>query len=78
MRLVFRQGSLVAAAGVIAGLAIAAALTRSMAALLYGVTAYDLTTFVGVPVLLLAVSALACALPARRAARQDPLRALRG
>ena len=78
MRLVFRQGSLVAAAGVIAGLAIAAALTRSMAALLYGVTAYDLTTFVGVPVLLFAVSALACALPARRAARQDPLRALRG
>ena len=78
MRLVFRQGSLVAAAGVVAGLAIAAALTRSMAALLYGVTAYDLTTFVGVPVLLFAVSALACALPARRAARQDPLRALRG
>ena len=78
MRLVFRQGSLVAAAGVVAGLAIAAALTRSMAVLLYGVTAYDLTTFVGVPVLLFAVSALACALPARRAARQDPLRALRG
>ena len=64
--------------GVVAGLAIAAALTRSMAALLYGVTAYDLTTFVAVPVLLFAVSALACALPARRAARQDPLRALRG
>ena len=78
MRLVFRQGSLVAAAGVIAGLAIAAALTRSMAALLYGVTAYDLTTFVAVPLLLFAISALACALPARRAARQDPLRALRG
>ena len=78
MRLVFRQGSLVAAAGVIAGLAIAAVLTRSMAALLYGVTAYDPTTFVGVPLLLFAVSALACALPARRAARQDPLRALRG
>jgi putative ABC transport system permease protein len=78
MRLVFRQGSLVAAVGVVAGLAIAAALTRSMAALLYGVTAYDLTTFVGVPLLLFAVSALACALPARRAARQDPLRALRG
>ena len=64
--------------GVIAGLAIAAVLTRSMAALLYGVTAYDLTTFVAVPVLLFAICALACALPARRAARQDPLRALRG
>jgi predicted permease len=78
MRLVFRQGTVVAAVGVIAGLAIAATLTRSMAALLYGVTAYDLTTFVAVPIVLLAVSALACALPARRAARQDPLTALRG
>ena len=78
MRLVFRQGGLVAAVGVIAGLAIAAALTRSMAALLYGVTAYDPTTFVAVPLLLFAICATACALPARRAARQDPLRALRG
>jgi putative ABC transport system permease protein len=78
MRLVFRQGSLVAAAGVVAGLAIAATLTRSMAALLYGVTAYDPTTFVVVPIVLLAVSAMACALPARRAAREDPLTALRG
>jgi predicted permease len=78
MRLVFGQGSLVAAAGVIVGLAIAAILTRSMAALLYGVTVYDLTTFIGVPILLFAVSALACALPARRAARQDPITALRG
>ena len=78
MRLVFRQGSLVATAGVIAGLAIAATLTRSMAALLYGVTVYDPTTFVAVPLVLFAVSALACALPARRAARQDPLTALRG
>ena len=78
MRLVFRQGSLVAAVGVIAGLAIAATLTRSMAALLYGVTAYDPTTFVVVPIVLFAVSALACALPARRAARENPLTALRG
>jgi ABC-type antimicrobial peptide transport system permease subunit len=68
----------VAAAGVVAGLAIAATLTRSMAALLYGVTAYDPTTFVVVPIVLLAVSAMACALPARRAAREDPLTALRG
>jgi putative ABC transport system permease protein len=78
MRLVFRQGSLVAGVGVVAGLAVAATLTRSLATLLYGVTAYDLTTFVAVPLLLFAVSALACLLPARRAAQQDPLRALRG
>jgi putative ABC transport system permease protein len=78
MRLVFRQGSLVAVVGVMAGLAMAATLTRSMAALLYGVTAYDVTTFVAVPLVLFAVSALACALPARRAARQDPLTVLRG
>ena len=78
MRLVFRQGGLVAAAGVIAGLAIAAALTRSMATLLYGVTAYDPTTFVAVPLLLRDLCHSIAALPARRAARQDPLRALRG
>ena len=77
MRLVFRQGGLVAAVGLIAGLAIAAVLSRSLSALLYGVTAYDPTTFVAVPIVLFAISALACALPARRAARQDPLRALR-
>jgi len=78
MRLVFRQGSLVAGAGVVAGLAVAATMTWSLATLLYGVTAYDLTTFVAVPLLLFAVSALACLLPARRAAQQDPMRALRG
>jgi predicted permease len=78
MRLVFRQGTVVAAVGVITGLAVAATLTRSVAALLYGVTAYDLTTFLAVPIVLFAVSAVACALPARRAAREDPLAALRG
>jgi predicted permease len=78
MRLVFREGSLVAGAGILAGLGLAFALTRSMSALLFGVTSYDLTTFVAVPLLLLAVSAVACVVPARRAAQQDPLRVLSG
>jgi predicted permease len=77
MRLVFRQGSLVAGVGVAAGVGLALALTRSLSALLFGISAYDLTTFVAVPLLLFAVSAAACLLPARRAARQDPLWALR-
>ena len=78
MRLVVRQGSLVAGLGVVAGLGLALALTRSLSALLFGISAYDLPTFVAVPLLLLAVSAVACVVPALRAAREDPLRALRG
>jgi putative ABC transport system permease protein len=77
MRLVFRQGAVVTVAGVAAGLLLAAALTRSVGALLFGVTPYDPATFITVPLLLLVVSAVACAIPARRAARLDPLSALR-
>jgi putative ABC transport system permease protein len=51
--------------------------SRFAASLLYGVSATDPLTFIVVPTLLLAVAALAVLLPARRAARTDPLRALR-
>ncbi|HET9713514.1 MAG TPA: ABC transporter permease [Pyrinomonadaceae bacterium] len=75
--LVLRQGLLLTIAGVVLGLAAAFALTRLLASLLFGVTAVDATTFTTISILLLIVSLLACYLPARRAMRIDPLRALR-
>src|SRR5262249_3549519 len=62
-----------AAIGIVAGLA----LTRWMASLLYGITAHDPATFVGVAALVAIVSFLACYIPARRAMRVDPIVALR-
>jgi putative ABC transport system permease protein len=52
-------------------------LTRFMASLLFGVTAHDPVTFVGVALLLVVVAALASFVPARRATMVDPLSALR-
>ena len=76
--LVVRQGLTIAVCGIVAGMAAAMVLARSMATLLYGVTPHDTITFIAVPLLLLAVTALACFVPARRAARLDPLRVLKG
>ena len=75
--LVLRQGTLITIAGVGIGLAIAAVLVRFLSGILYGVQPYDPLTFVAVPLAIVAVAALACAAPAFRAARIDPLRALR-
>ena len=75
--MVFRQSAVVAVAGVVVGLLGARALTGFMGAILYGVTATDPVTFVGAPLVLLAVLAVATWLPARRAARVDPIDALR-
>ena len=71
------EGTRLALIGVGIGLAIAAGLTQLLAGMLYGVRATDLTTFVAVSLLLVAVAGLASYLPARRAARVDPTVSLR-
>lgn len=76
LRMVARQGLLLAGVGVAAGLAMAFALTRFTASLLYGVSATDAATFFGVPLLMFGVALVAVLIPARRAARIDPLEAL--
>jgi predicted permease len=75
--MVLRQGITLAAIGVGAGLGAALALARLMGSLLYGVSASDPTTFAAVAALLAAVAFLACLVPALRATRVDPMRALR-
>lgn len=75
--LVLKQGLVLTAVGVAVGLAAAFALTRLLSGLLFGVEAVDVSTFTTISILLVFVSLLACYLPARRAMRIDPLRALR-
>ena len=77
MRLVVGQGMVLTAVGVTLGLAGAYWLTRFIASMLFGVGAADAPTFGGVAVMLLGVAALASYFPARRAARVDPLIAMR-
>jgi len=77
LKLIIGHGAVLSLIGVALGLAVAFALTRLMATLLYGVTATDPMTFVTVPILLIAVALLASYLPARRAMKIDPMVALR-
>jgi len=77
MRLVLGHGARLVAAGLAVGLAAAFGLSRLVRGLLFGVEPTDPTTFVAVSVLLALVALGACVLPARRAARMDPLVALR-
>jgi putative ABC transport system permease protein len=77
LRMVIRTGLILVGIGVALGLIVSVALGRVIATQLWGVSAYDPLTLVCVPVVLLLISLLACWLPARRAARVDPLVALR-
>jgi putative ABC transport system permease protein len=77
MRLVLGQGMMLTIAGVVVGLIGAYWLMHLLAALLYGIGAADRPTFAGVAAVLLAVAWLASYLPARRAARVDPVIAMR-
>jgi len=77
LRMILRQGLLPVVLGILFGAAAAFGLTRVIASQLYGVQPTDPATFLGAAALLLFVAALACSIPARRAAKVDPLVALR-
>ena len=77
LRLVLRQGLVLVTAGVLSGVLLAWALTRSMATLLVGVSPTDALTFVTATLLLGTIGLWASYAPARRAMRVDPMVALR-
>ena len=77
LKLIIGEGMKLTAMGVVIGLIVSLVLTRTMQALLFGVSATDPLTFAANAFLLTAVAALACSLPARRAAKIDPMEALR-
>ena len=77
LRMVLSRGAVLAGAGLCSGLIGAAFLTRYLGGILYGVKPNDPATLAGVSLLLAAVALAACYFPARRAARVDPMIALR-
>ncbi len=77
LKLVLRRAMVLAFVGIGIGIAGAIAVTRYMTTLLFGVKPIDVITFAGVALVLIAVALIACLVPARRAAKIDPLTALR-
>jgi ABC-type antimicrobial peptide transport system permease subunit len=76
-RMIVRQGMMLTLIAVMLGLPAALAVAKFSTSILYGVHPYDQVTFVAMPLFLAAVALLACWIPARRAARVDPMIALR-
>jgi ABC-type antimicrobial peptide transport system permease subunit len=77
VKMILGDGAKLTVIGVAIGLGAAFALTRVLSSLLYGVSAADPVTFSGISLLLVCVAMLASYIPARRAARVDPMEALR-
>ncbi|HKF06865.1 MAG TPA: FtsX-like permease family protein, partial [Candidatus Sulfotelmatobacter sp.] len=77
LRMFLRKGVALAGVGIVAGLVFSASTASMMASLLYGVRPHDPAVFLIVPLLLLAVAAVASYLPARRATKVNPIVALR-
>jgi predicted permease len=77
LRLIVATGMAMVSVGIVAGLALSSALARTMSTLLYDVGIFDAPSFLGTATLLVAVALVACLIPARRAARVDPMVALR-
>jgi len=77
MRLLMRRGATATAIGAIAGAGAALVLMRLLASMLFGVTAHDPMIFAAAPLALIAVALVACAVPAWRATRVDPVTILR-
>jgi ABC-type antimicrobial peptide transport system permease subunit len=75
--LVLRRGLVLAAAGIVAGLAASVALNRFLGAILFNVGAADPLTLAAASILLFGAAGLACYAPARRASKVDPVQALR-
>jgi predicted permease len=74
---ILRQAMLLASFGVVVGMPIFLALSRAMRSVVYGIKPHDPVTMIGAAALMIAIAALAAWIPARRAAKTDPMEALR-